>query len=352
MRQEEEQQDALGSVINRLVSLVVVLLILVVVLALALLHYMPAYHEEPPLVYESARPAEPATPSDTTAYWHAPDTATLSPDAAYGKKLISQTAYYFGPKGTVSQQATNGMNCQNCHLAAGTAVFGINYSAVAATYPKYRARSGGLENIYKRVNDCFQRSLNGQPLDTNSKEMQGIASYIKWLGQGIAKGTTPAGAGLKQLAYLDRAASPAAGNQVFDEKCASCHQPDGQGKMNEERSAYIYPPLWGANSYNDAAGLYRLSVFARFVKYNMPQGVTHDKTQLSDAEAWDVAAYVNSQPRAHKAFKQDWPQVYEKPFDHPFGPYADGFSEEQHKYGPFEPVIKKLASLKKQKTGI
>jgi thiosulfate dehydrogenase len=36
--------------------------------------------------------------------------------------------------------------------------------------------------------------------------------------------------------------------------------------------------------------------------------------------------------------------------DHPFGPFADGFSETQHKYGPYQPIIDKMKNLKKQNT--
>ncbi len=69
----------------------------------------------------------------------------------------------------------------------------------------------------------------------------------------------------------------------------------------------------------------------------MPQGVTYQNPQLSDEEAWDVAAYVNSQKRPHINVPKDWPDINKKPIDHPFGPYADKFSETQHKYGPFKP---------------
>jgi thiosulfate dehydrogenase len=41
------------------------------------------------------------------------------------------------------------MNCQNCHLSGGTVPWGNNYGGVYATYPKFRARSGGLETIPK-----------------------------------------------------------------------------------------------------------------------------------------------------------------------------------------------------------
>lgn len=30
--------------------------------------------------------------------------------------------------------------------------------------------------------------------------------------------------------------------------------------------------------------------------------------------------------------------ISKKPIDHPFGPYADSFSEQQHKLGPFGPI--------------
>jgi thiosulfate dehydrogenase len=55
-------------------------------------------------------------------------------------------------------------------------------------------------------------------------------------------------------------------------------------------------------------------------------------------EAWDVAAFINSQRRPVKMFAQDWPDISKKSIDYPFGPYADDFSEQQHKYGPFGPI--------------
>jgi cytochrome c len=35
---------------------------------------------------------------------------------------------------------------------------------------------------------------------------------------------------------------------------------------------------------------------------------------------------------------RDYPALLQKPVDTPYGPYADGFSEQQHKYGPFAPI--------------
>jgi thiosulfate dehydrogenase len=287
---------------------------------------------------------------DSEAYWVPLSMETLKGSGLqsqieYGRELIVNTSRYLGPNGSVAQ-ISNGMNCQNCHLDAGTRVFGNNYGSVYATYPRFRARSGTMENIYKRVNDCFERSLNGTPLDTLGAEMQAIKAYLMFLGKNVVKGTTVKGSGLKSLPFLDRAADPEKGKYVYIAKCASCHQQGGQGVLAQDRTSYVYPPLWGNASYNDAAGLYRISNFAKYVKYNMPLGATHENPQLSDEEAWDVAAYVNSRPRPHKNVPQDWPDIKKKPIDHPFEPYADSFGEREHKFGPFQPIDKESKALK------
>jgi thiosulfate dehydrogenase len=285
------------------------------------------------------------TPEPTTLnnqLWTAPDTSGLGDSEKhqmikYGRKLVAHTAAYIGPHGSVSKYA-NGMNCQNCHLDAGTKPFGNNYSAVASTYPKFRERSGAVESIYKRVNDCFERSLNGKAIDTASREMQAIKAYIEWLGQEVKKGEKPHGSGLTELAFLDQSADPKKGKEVYVAKCQRCHGPNGEGQLDSNKVTYQYPPLWGPHSYTIGAGLFRLSRFAGYVKSNMPFGTNYDKADLSDQEAWDVAAFVNSQPRPTKDLRKDWPKISGKPFDHPFGPYADTFSEKQHKYGPFLPI--------------
>ncbi len=268
------------------------------------------------------------------------------PDAAqreeleYGKELIAHTSRYLGPKGEVFQ-LFNGMNCQNCHMDAGTKPFGNNYGSIASTYPKFRARSGTEESIDLRMSDCFERSMNGQKLDTNTREYQAMRAYILYIGSNVPKGEQAEGSGLKDLAFLDRAADPAKGKLVYEQKCQSCHQADGQGSENPDGKEYAFPPLWGKDSYNVSAGLYRLTTMARYVKYNMPLGASHESPMLTDEEAWDVAAFINSQPRPDRRFKQDWPDISKKPIDHPFGPFADGFSEEQHKFGPFGPIVEK-----------
>jgi thiosulfate dehydrogenase len=271
--------------------------------------------------------------------WEAPDLKSIPPDSnghliRYGRELIAHTAYYLGPNGKVGR-ISNGMNCQNCHLNAGTKPFGNNYAFVASTYPKFRARSGSIESVEKRINDCLERSLNGKQLADSSREMRAIKAYILWVGHEVKKDSTPYGAGLGDLAILPRAADPVKGKTVFVNHCTRCHGEEGRGRRLANSVEWIYPPLVGDSSYNIGAGLFRLSRFAAYVKYNMPEGTTFRNPVLSDEEAWDVAAYINSLPRPVKDLSRDWPDIATKPYDHPFGPYADPFTEEQHKYGPF-----------------
>jgi len=287
--------------------------------------------------------------NDKTVSWHPPD-STKIPNSSegdlirYGRELVARTAFYLGPNGKVAA-ISNGMNCQNCHLKAGKKLFGNNYAGVAATYPKFRSRSGTIETVEKRVNDCIERSLNGNRLEENSPEMRAFVAYITWVGGEVKKGVYPVGAGIPDLQMLQRPADPIKGKEVYRVQCARCHGAKGEGYREGNSPEWKYPPLNNEHSYNTGAGLFRLSRFAGYVKANMPNGTTYENPLLTDEEAWDVAAYVNSLPRPTKKFPNDWPDISAKPFDHPYGPFSDKFSEEQHKYGPFPPII---ASKKKK----
>ena len=278
-------------------------------------------------------------------HYQIPDHTDEGKKIAYGYQLIANTSYYLGPKGTVAA-ITNGMNCQNCHLNGGTVPFGNNFGKVFATYPLYRARNNGIQDIYMRINDCLQRSLNGKTLDTASKEMQAMYAYLKWIGEEVPKGKAYKGTSIMQLEFLNRAADPLKGSLVYRTQCERCHGADGAGMPNSDGTGYTYPPLWGGHSFNDGAGLFKISSFAGFVKNNMPQGTTYLRPQLTDEEAWDVAAFVLGQPRPKFDQRADWPVLKKKPIDAPYGPYIDSFSERQHKYGPFGPITMAQAAYK------
>ena len=135
----------------------------------------------------------------------------------------------------------------------------------------------------------------------------------------------------------DRAADVAAGRLVFEAHCAVCHGSDGQGLLAaiDRSEGYLFPPLWGPDSFNNGAGMTRLLTAARFIKARMPLG----KPDLTDDEAYDVAAYMNSHERPQRPnLEVDYPDLKNKPVDSPYPPYADEFPIEQHRLGPFQPI--------------
>ena len=323
-----------------------------IVLAAALLILFIVFNKT--LFKGASLPPKPVQKNDSAlTEWRAPDLNLITSTEeraliVYGRELISNTSKYLGPKGIVAE-ITNGMNCQNCHIDAGAKPYGNCFSAVAANYPQFRNRSGIIESIEFRINDCLQRSLNGEKIDSLDKEMRAMVAYLKWIGKDVPPKVKPAGAGTIELAFLSRPADTLKGKLVYAGKCVTCHGKEGEGIWKADSTGYTYPPLWGPHSYNTGAGLYRLTRFAGYVKYNMPFAIaSYEKPQLTDEEAWDVAAFVNSQPRPVKFFKKDWPDISKKSIDYPYGPYTDTFSSTQHKYGPFEPIDKARKAITKK----
>ncbi len=173
--------------------------------------------------------------------------------------------------------------------------------------------------------------------------MKALVAYLQFLSTGVPVGQAVEGRGSPALRLLTRAADPKRGADVFVERCAACHQMDGQGFRNrpiQAANGYLFPPLWGPDSFNDGAGMHRLMVSASFIRANMPLGTRYDAPVLSVEDAWDVAAFMNDQPRPARAgLDRDYPDRSVKPVDAPFPPFLDGFPLEQHRFGPFQPIL-------------
>lgn len=294
-------------------------------------------------------------PPDPT--WSVPQIGAL-PDDDYrhlvrrGHDLITATYAHIGPAvaDPAKRYAGNNLACTNCHIHAGTKKFGLPLWGLWEDFPAYSARTGGEITIEQRVNSCMERSMNGRALPVDSPEMRGFVAYIKFLSTGVKRGEKLSGLGAGKMPFLKRAADPVRGKQVFARACAVCHGPDGQGVLRSREVpalGYLNPPLWGPDSFNDGAGMARLTDAANFIHFNMPNGTSYTDPRLTQADSWDVAAYVISQPRPKKAgLSADFPDRLLKPVDTPYGPYADGFSQTQHQFGPFEPILQAIARLK------
>ena len=285
--------------------------------------------------------------------WTAPRIRTVGDDAfgklvKYGYALMTNTADLIGPSvaDPAMRYSGNNLTCQNCHLQAGTQPYAMPLVGVWGQFPQYRGREGEIGTLEERINGCMDRSMNGRLLPLDGREMKAFLAYMKWLSTGVADGAKLVGAGTMRVKEPDRAANLGHGAEVFARTCTACHGTDGLGKRAATGAGYQFPPLWGPDSYNDGAGMTRVLTSAAFVQHNMPLGTTFDAPVLSDDEAYDVAAYINSTARPVKAgLDKDFPNKLQNPVDSPYGPYVDGFPAEQHKYGPFAPIRAKLREI-------
>ena len=289
--------------------------------------------------------------ADTAAVFMPPDTSAIPHNELgemirYGRDLVLNTAYYIGPNGTKGKYLGNKMNCTNCHLDAGTRPYGYNYFGAHARYPQYRARENQILSLGQRINNCVERPHSGTPLPLDSKEIIAIECYIAWVGTGAKIGAHVKGDEQLEIEYMDRAADPQKGEVIYMKHCASCHQKNGEGLFTPDSATYVYPPLWGMKSYQKGSSPHRVVKVARFVKANMPNKLaSFAKPVLTDEECLDVAAFINDDrihPRPEKKHPEmpDYPNKTNKPIDYGTGPYTDTFSEMQHKFGPYKPIIK------------
>jgi thiosulfate dehydrogenase len=282
-----------------------------------------------------------------------PDISTLRDEpfgklVKYGYSLFTDTAREIGPsvQDPARRFARNNLACGNCHLNAGTQPYAMPMIGVWGQFPQYRAREGAVVTIEDRINGCMERSMNGRALPLDSREMRAFSAYIRWLSTGIPDGAKLVGAGTLWIKEPARAADPGRGRQIYAQMCAACHGPDGLGQRADTGPGYQFPPLGGPDSFNNGAGMGRLLTAAAYAMHNMPFGITYNAPALSETDAYDVAAYVVSMTRPAKpGLDKDFPIRLQKPVDTPYGPYADGFSVTQHKYGPFSPIRAQVQEL-------
>ncbi len=188
------------------------------------------------------------------------------------------------------------LRCFSCHLKEGTQAGALPLIGVYSRFPQYRSRNALINVLEDRINDCFERSLNGTALPRTGREMREIVAYFAFISRGIAPPGEVPGAGLDSVDA--ETSDTARGAAIYAETCARCHGPSGLGTG-------VAPPLWGRRSFNIGAGMARLWTAAAFIRHNMPndRAVT-----LTDQQAADVAAYVVSRPRPDFAAKAlDWP---------------------------------------------
>jgi thiosulfate dehydrogenase len=227
---------------------------------------------------------------------HVPRADTLSGDSGaqiqHGLALLTHT------RDSLPAHVGNALRCVTCHLDEGRRANALPWVGVLARFPQYRTRNAVVNQIEDRVNDCFERSLAGRALPSDSEQMRAIVAYFEFLSRGVPYGRKVQGQGAPALpADVARTADVANGARVYAASCVRCHGASGEGTA-------LAPPLWGARSYANGAGMGRPRTAAAFIHANMPL----DGATLSAQQAFDVATFINVQPRPVFArASADWP---------------------------------------------
>ncbi len=231
-----------------------------------------------------------------------------SPNAAqliYGMRLMRDT------KRLLPKFVGDGLNCDSCHINGGTMALGSPYVGVSAQFPSYNKRAGHIIDFKDRINGCMQRSMAGHPLDKNSNEMNAMVAYVDWMRNGYQMKQKIPGRGIGKISH-SILPNDANGKEVYKNSCAVCHGTHGEGVKRADGS-YLFPPLWGNDSYNIGAGIAKTYTAAAFAKNVMPLSNTFHfpvgQGGLTDQEAVDVGEYFSHMPRRDFPDKiHDWPK--------------------------------------------
>lgn len=211
----------------------------------------------------------------------------------YGEEVFNETNV------VLPENVGNELSCQSCHANGGISS-SSSMVGVVADYPQYRPREGITFTLEDRINGCMIRSMNGQMIDSDSEEMRAMISYLTYISQGVEIGQDRPWVVVNSM---DEVPEPdvVSGKELYESKnCLTCHGDDGAGT-----GANTGPALWGDNSFNDGAGMGRLTKMAGYIQNNMPIG---DEYNLTDQEAADLAAYILMHDRPiYEGHAEDFP---------------------------------------------
>ena len=239
----------------------------------------------------AARPAG-ASASQSAAAAFTPPRESAIPDNGFGEMVLLGEAIFHDTQHNASAFVGNDLNCSNCHIDRGRLANSAPLWAAYVKYPAYRSKNGHVNTFAERLQGCFKYSMNGKAPPLGDKVLVALESYAFFLAKGAPTGVNMQGRGypgLPKPKTLDRDN----GRAVYAQNCALCHGDDGQGQKAANGTT-VFPPLWGARSYNWGAGMGSMTNAAHFIKANMPLG---KGGSLSDKDAWDVAAYLDSHER-------------------------------------------------------
>lgn len=221
-----------------------------------------------------------------------PPAADQIPEGPMGD-VIRQGEQIFLHTGTNAKGFVgNTLNCVNCHLDAGRLANAAPLWGAYLSYPAYRSKTKSVSTFSERLRGCFMYSMNGKAPPDGHEVLVALETYSYWMAKGATVGEKIPGSGFLKLPAPEKTPDYVRGKAVYDAQCALCHGANGEGQRSGD--VQVFPPLWGAQSYNWGAGMADLHNAAGFVKANMP--LSRGNT-LSDQQAWDVAHFIDAHER-------------------------------------------------------
>jgi len=250
-------------------------------------------------------PTVSATIAWNPARWE-PPVVDSTPDDPYEVSVLRGLMLVTHTPDSLRAFTGSSLSCSSCHLDEGRRRSAIPLAGVAARWPAYSAREGTVITLVDRVNACMTRSLAGNKLPADGHDMRDIIAYLSFISRGVPEGSHLDHDGLSPLRQLD--GDSTRGREIYVQNCARCHGGGGSGMG-------AFPPVWGAAAYSVGASLARRERAAAFIRRNMPFDTPGT---LTDQQAFDVAAYINSMPRPDALGKaQDYPNG-DAPADVPY----------------------------------
>jgi thiosulfate dehydrogenase len=206
-----------------------------------------------------------------------------------GEKIFTRTGEYAG------RYTGNKLTCESCHLDRGRKAYSAPLWGAYVMYPRYRKKNHRVNTLAERIQGCFRFSMNGKAPPVDGRTIKSLIAYSFWMSRGAPVGVKLKGSRMVTLPKPAETPDPIRGKKVYVARCALCHGLHGQGRIS--RGEIAFPAVWGDGSYNKGAGFYKVAKLAGFIKMNMPLS---KGASLPAQMAWDVAAYIDSQPRPEK----------------------------------------------------
>ena len=204
-----------------------------------------------------------------------------------GFQIMNETTKY------AREYSGDSITCSNCHFAGGNTTGGknngISLVGAAAQYPRYKESFGKVITLEERIQNCFEKSMNGKRIPYESQIMTDLVAYLMWISKDTQVYKSLPWLSLPTLKTKSKG-DAIAGRPLYTTYCTDCHGANGEGKIED---TITYPSLWGKSSFNLKAGLADPEMLASFIFLNMP----YQLAELSEQQARDITAFILLQER-------------------------------------------------------